>query len=201
MEFHHPPSSKWNTTPTVVPTKKTCARERRASHPSPNRSTQSHGRRLLHQRRSTASTSVKGNIGVSGDIRNRSKSMRRTDTWRHRRPGAAAVDITKVRERVATALGEPTITAEGTIDEWMILTRSVMMLLCAGVDLVTTTSRKRFAILSCRWLRSSSSWLGGAFLNYGRPGRLFLLSRALSQFFLSIEPCMLRTFPIDQLLH
>jgi hypothetical protein len=72
------------------------------------------------------------------------------------------VDITKVRERVATALGEPTITAEGTIDEWMILTRSVMMLLCAGVDLVTTTSRRRFAILFCRWLRSSSSWLGGS---------------------------------------
>jgi hypothetical protein len=46
------------------------------------------------------------------------------------------VDITKVRERVATALGEPTITAGGTTDEWMSLTRSVLTTLCAGVDLI-----------------------------------------------------------------
>jgi hypothetical protein len=51
------------------------------------------------------------------------------------------VDITKVQERVATALGEPTITAGGTTDEWMSLTRSVLTTLCAGVDLATATSR------------------------------------------------------------
>jgi hypothetical protein len=62
------------------------------------------------------------------------------------------VDIMKVRERVATALGEPTIMGVGTTDEWMSLTRSVLMSLHAGLDLATATSRWLFAISSCRWL-------------------------------------------------
>ena len=106
----------------------------------------------------------------------------------------------RAREQASAVLGEMMNTAGGTIDdEWMTLTRSGLMPLCAGfLPCCDQVSRGwRFAnfssllyILPCG-LRDH--------LDYYRPIRAPWVLRALPSSLLRVEPCTLRIFPAERL--